>query len=469
MPLSRGPHAPRAGTGVIALGAALAVLPPATSVARLHLGRAPAGPDAPRQAAVRADSTFASADWLSLLPDGEVKRRFVLDCTGCHVFDARIARPNGRARSEVEWRDAATRMVANFGATSGFPVISSHRDPAHVATWLTQVLGDRTPSPRAAPVFARADVTEFPMPNPQDLPHDVAVDADGMVQITGMFSHAIWTLDPASGRMSEVAIPVERANPRAIEIAPNGDWWMVLGARHMLARYEPSRLKWSTYPVEFYAHSVALAPDGSAWANGHFTKSPELLRRVDGATGAITEVQVPPHPTLGTDAGGPIPYEIRAGADGRIWMTELQGNRLIVHDPARGTTEAFDLPVTFAGPRRHDLDRNGGVWVPAYSANTLFHFDPATKRWQAHALPMRDAVPYVARVHPRTGRVWVGTAAADAVFEFDPARRAWTTYALPSRGAMVRHMAFDPRNGDVWLAYGASPGIAARVARVRVR
>jgi hypothetical protein len=34
---------------------------------------------------------------------------------------------------------------------------------------------------------------------------------------------------------------------------------------------------------------------------------------------------------------------------------------------------------------------------------------------------------------------------------------------------MVRHLAFDARNGDVWLAYGASPGIAARVARVRAR
>jgi streptogramin lyase len=469
MPVSRRPLAPRAGAGVLALGAVLAAVPPASSLARARLGDAPAGYDATRQAPVRADTGFGSADWLSLLPDGDVKRRFVLDCTGCHVFDGRIARPGGRARTETEWRDAATRMVGSFGATSGFPVISSYRDPVHTATWLTQVLGDRTPAPRAGPPYARAEVTEFPMPNPQDLPHDVAVDADGMVQITGMFSHVIWTLDPASGQMTSVAIPEERANPRAIEIAPNGDWWLVLGARHMIARYEPSKLKWSTYPVGFYAHSVALAPDGSAWGNGHFTKSPELLRRVDAATGQTTEVQVPPHPTLGTDAGGPIPYEIRAGADGRIWMTELQGNRLVVHDPARNTTEAYDLPVSFAGPRRHDLDRAGTVWVPAYSANTLFRFDPRTRRWQAHELPVRDAVPYVARVHPRTGRVWVGTAAADAVFEFDPTRRAWNTYALPSRGAMVRHMAFDPRNGDVWLAYGASPGIAARVARVKVQ
>jgi hypothetical protein len=32
----------------------------------------------------------------------------------------------------------------------------------------------------------------------------------------------------------------------------------------------------------------------------------------------------------------------------------------------------------------------------------------------------------------------------------------------------VRHLAVDPKGGAVWLAYGASPGIPARVARVVV-
>ena len=31
-----------------------------------------------------------SAAWLSLLPDGLEKRQFILDCTGCHQFDADI-------------------------------------------------------------------------------------------------------------------------------------------------------------------------------------------------------------------------------------------------------------------------------------------------------------------------------------------------------------------------------------------
>jgi streptogramin lyase len=191
------------------------------------------------------------------------------------------------------------------------------------------------------------------------------------------------------------------------------------------------------------------------------------LGRIDPASGEVRKVTLPPHPTLAAGPGGPIPYEVRAAPDGRIWMSELQGNRLIAHDPATGATDTFELPMPFGGPRRHDVAADGVVWVPAYAANTLLQLTPATRRWESYVLPVRDAVPYVARVHPRTGRVWVGTSAADAVLEFDPARRAWTTHALPSRGAMVRHLAFDQKTDDVWVAYGASPGIAARVARIR--
>lgn len=61
----------------------------------------------------------------------------------------------------------------------------------------------------------------------------------------------------------------------------------------------------------------------------------------------------------------------------------------------------------------------------------------------------------------------MGTGTVDAAFRFDPATGEFTTYPLPSRGALVRHMDIDEATGEVWLAYGASPGSAARIARIR--
>jgi virginiamycin B lyase len=414
----------------------------------------------------------SSAEWLALLPDGEEKRRFVLDCTGCHQFDRLSAQLNGRARTRDEWHAAVTRMLTYAGATTGFPVISAYRNGDATADWLSRHLTtERIPPARQVAGGTRVHagtVTEFTMPEPRDLAHDVAVDRDGQVVITGMFTHRMYVLDAATGRMTEVPIPVDRANPRAVEIDASGNWWVVLGAPNQLARYEPSTRQWRTFDVGMYAHSVALGRDGRAWANGHFTRAPEIIVRVDPASGSVRKYELPLHPAMAAGPGGPIPYEIRVAPDGRVWTSELQGNRLIALDPTTGASTVHEMPTPFSGPRRFDIDARGMLWIPAYASNELVRYDPASRAFRRFQLPIRDAVPYVVRIDHGNGMIWIGTSAADAVLSFDPERQSFTVYELPSRGALVRHLAIDPRTHDVWIAYGASPGIPARVARLRV-
>lgn len=404
----------------------------------------------------------SSSDWLHLLPDGPVKRQFILDCTGCHQFDSRMALRFGRPRTEGEWKEAVQRMLGFAGPESGFPVISAAQHPDSTAAWLSRALGDRKPDPRDPPSDPR--ITEFLFPAAQDLPHDVAVDGDGRVVVTGMFTGAMYLLEPQSGRFTRVEIPVEQANPRAVEIDRDGRWWVVLGNPQQVARYDG--VGWTTFNVGVYAHSVALDSSGGAWVNGHFTRQPELLVSID-RQGNVRQVPLPDHPVLAGRPGGPVPYELRTGPDGRLWMSELQGNRMIVHDPATGHSKVFELPTPASGPRRFDVGPDGVVWIPAYGAGSLVRLDPGTGQFREIELPVRDAAPYVARVDG-TGGVWIGTGAADALFRYDPVADSFETIPLPTRGAVVRHMAIDPRSGDVWLAYGESPGKApARIARFR--
>jgi streptogramin lyase len=412
----------------------------------------------------------SSAEWLALLPDGEEKRRFILDCTGCHQFDEQTARVNGRPRTRDEWRAAVARMLTYAGATTRFPVISAYRDADATADWLSRHLTvDRAARPRQTErgtVVRRGTIREFAMAEPRDLPHDVAVDSAGNVVITGMMTHQLYLVNPVSGRMTEMEIPVQRANPRAVEIDRAGNWWVVLGAPNQVARYEPGSRQWRTFDVGIYAHSIALGADGRAWANGHFTRAPEIIAGVDPATGSVRKYALPLHPTLGSQPGGPIPYEIRVAPDGRVWMSELQGNRLIALDPGTGSSTAREMPTSHSGPRRFDIDARGVLWIPAYSSNELVRYDPASRAFRRFALPIRDALPYVVRIDHGNGMIWIGTSAADAVLSFDPRTGRFVVHELPSKGALVRHLAIDPRTHDVWVAYGASPGIAARVARL---
>jgi virginiamycin B lyase len=373
-------------------------------------------------AAPDPSTELSSSAVLAMLPDGEAKRKFVLDCTGCHQFDQRIAFPGGQPRTQEQWEAATRRMLGYAGATTPFPVISAERDPVATAQWLAQHLASPSAAAPAAPAAARAEITEFDFPVAQDLPHDVMVDSAGQVVITGMFTHKMWTLDPGTGRFAEIPVPVPNANPRALDIDTDGTWWVLLGAPQKIARYTPARNEWKSFDIGMYPHSIQKDRSGRIWFNGHFTREPELIGYLDAATGAVRTFEVPNTPELRAGAG-PIPYDLRIAPDGSIWGTELHGNRIFRFAPDTETFATWTMPTPHRGPRRVDFDRQGGLWVAEYAGNKLTRFDPKTERF---------------RVYP-----------------------------LPTRGALIRHMDIDPRTGDLWAAYGAAPGIPPKIVRVR--
>jgi virginiamycin B lyase len=407
-----------------------------------------------------------SAAVLAQLPDGEFKRRFVLDCTGCHQMDTRVAYPGGQPRTAEQWEEAIKRMVGFAGAGTPFPIISAERDPAETARWLAANL--RTP-PTAPTAAGAPEVTgtvrAYPLPEPRDLPHDVALDRNGRVLITGMMTGRMYLLDPESGAFETVPIPVERANPRALDVAPDGTWWVLLGGPQKIAQRDPRTGEWRAHDIGMYPHSVQRDARGRIWFNGHFTKDPELIGYLDEATGRVQTYPVPNTEALRA-GNGPIPYDLRIATDGTVWGTELHGNRLIRFDPQAGRFQSWDLPTAHSGPRRMDVAADGGVWIAQYAAGKIAHFDPRTERFTEHALPDPNALPYVVRVDDTRGRVWVGTGAGDRIYRLDVRTGRWTAHPLPAPGALIRHMALDPRNGDLWAAYGASPGVPALIVRV---
>ncbi|HJR62179.1 MAG TPA: carboxypeptidase regulatory-like domain-containing protein [Gemmatimonadaceae bacterium] len=410
-----------------------------------------------------------SAQLLAALPEGDDKRKFILDCTGCHQFDQRIALPEGRVRTHADWSEAVSRMLRYAGATTRFPVISADRDADKTAEWLTRHL--RTPAAlRTAPIepSPRAVITEYAHPVAADLPHDLMLDASGKVVITGMFSHRMFVLDPASGVFTEVGIPESGAGPRALDIDPDGIWWVLLGGVNKIGRYDPQSSRWTTYATGMYPHSIMRDARGRIWFNGHFTRDPELIGSLDGATGAVETYEVPSTPEIAAGAG-PIPYGLRVAPNGTVWGSELKGNRIFGYDPDTKRFSVHQMPTPHSGPRRFDIDADGRLWIPEYAGNALTRFDPATGRFRQYPLPIRDALPYVVRVDRRGGTVWIGTGAADAMLSFDPRAEQFEVYPLPTRGALVRHLSIDPRTGAVWGAYGASPGIPPKIVRLELK
>ncbi len=420
-----------------------------------------------------------AADWLAALPDGETKRWFVDQCAGCHMLDEAVFTVDGAPRTEASWAEQTRAMIEMAGAETDFPILRPSLDPDSLAAWLARHQPETPPEPGAAmrgepasggdPVGGSRfsddwEVRVYAMPDSAEVPHDVAIDSSGNVIVTGMGTHVMYVLDAGADAFRRVEIPVEFANPRAVEVDAAGDWWVLLGYPQMLARYRPSSGEWETWELGYYPHEIALDGD-RVWFNGHFSKDPEILGYVDVATGEVRTFEVP-YPAM-SDGGTTVPYGLRLGPGGRVWMTQLFGGRLVAFDPE---TEAFEA-VEFsegAAPRRHDVDAEGRIWVPEFGANRLAVHDPAAGTLEEHDFPVADALPYVARVDGE-GAVWVGTAAAGAIGRFDPASGTWDLVRLPFEAPLTRHLAVDPRSGAVWGAVSPYPPRSPGVFRVTRR
>lgn len=406
----------------------------------------------------------ASSAYLSLLPDGEEKRRFILDCTGCHQFDAGVAFPGGKPRGEADWHTRVAQMVSMFGAQSGFPIIARTRAPVPTSKWLAEALATvpdekRLALPPLAGSAAQFAVRSYDLPETGDLPHDLMLDRKGRVIITGMFTRQMYVLDPASGRFETVPIAVEGGNPRALHVDADDTWWVLLGAPKRVARRDGETGAWTSTDIGVYGHSIARDSSG-VWFNGHFTGHPAVLGHVD-LLGRVRRWEVPSE----QGAEAPIPYELRRAVDGRIWMSELHGNRMVVLDPATGATRAYTMPVSASGPRRFDIADDGSLWIPLYAAGSLVRLDPVSGAMETIPLPTRDALPYVVRVDDVRGVVWVGTGASERLSRLTMKTRQWDEVPLGA-GALIRHLDVDRGDGTVWAAFGASPGVAAKIVRV---
>ncbi len=414
-----------------------------------------------------------SSAFLGLLPDGEDKRHFVLDCAGCHQFDQKQITLDGKLRARDSWLQRTNQMLSFAGAHTGFPVISPSRDAEKTTEWLLAHVGGPddplpafTPPPPMTGEDANVVITEYDLPVPYDLPHDLLPDAEGQILITGMMTAQMYRLNPATGHFATVPIPVQHAGPRALDLGPYGRWWVLLGNPRQIGVYDPAEETWAMHDIGMYPHSIKLDDAGRVWFNGHFTKEPELIGYLDAATGEVTTYEVPTPPM--PDGGTTMPYGLRIDAEGTLWATQLIGNRLIKFVPKTEAFTLYELPTPVSGPRRPAIGPDGAVWIPQFAANKLARFDPATETFTEYPLPLPDALPYVVRVDPRTGVVWIATAGADAVLRFDPATERFFVHRLPTQKALVRHMELDA-TGAAWVAYGNSPATDPKIARLEIR
>jgi virginiamycin B lyase len=406
---------------------------------------------------------LSGAEWLSLLPDDVETRQFILDCQGCHQLGW-PRQAYGGWPTASQWETSIEKMHGFYGPQSDFPIIGP-MDIPHTAAWLAQYLTNDALPPQPLPISAGAQgmrLTEYDFPGIG--PHDLVLDGNGQVIVTGMFSDDIYSLDPDTGEFTRYNLPAN-ANPRAVEIDAQGDWWIVLGNPHQLARFDPRTEELTTYSIGMYAHSIALDSAGNVWANGHFRANPGKVVRIDAQDGSVQRFDIPDN-NASNLTGLPISYDLRIDANDVVWGSDLNWNRIYRLDPQTGEVIHYELPDSTSGPRRFDFDAGGNLWIPEFSGGRLAMFDPNSESFTEWSTPTKNAEPYVVKVDQKRNFIWVGYAAANRVARFDPVAETFIEYPLPTPFALIRHMAIDESTGDVWFSYHHVPTAQEMVARL---
>ncbi|MBO6522920.1 MAG: hypothetical protein JJ971_03775 [Balneolaceae bacterium] len=417
----------------------------------------------------------SSSYFLSLLDNSLIKKEFLLDCSGCHQFSKKIISNNsGDLKSYDDWHQWTSQMLQFAGSLSSFPIMSPSRNADETAAWLVGELETNETKDiitflkkQNAGDIDQAIVTEYNIPISGDLPHDLMLDENGEVIITGMLTNQMYKLTPESGNFTKYPIPTSYSTPRALSLGSNGDWWVLLGNARSIGHFEPTDSSWTLSEIGAYPHSLVLdEPRNRIWFNAHFSRNPEWIGYLNLITDEVTRYEVPISSMY--DGGSTIPYGLIMDNDGIIWGTQLRGNRLLKFDPESEDFDIYSMPTEMSGPRRPDSDALGRIWIPEYSANKLAVFYPGSEKFTEYEIPFADTLPYIVRVDDERKRVWIGTGAADAVLIFDIDSETFEKISLPTKSALIRHMHLDKKTGELWVAYGNSPTDEAKVAHIEL-
>jgi virginiamycin B lyase len=136
--------------------------------------------------------------------------------------------------------------------------------------------------------------------------------------------------------------------------------------------------------------------------------------------------------------------------NGRLWITERDGDRIARFDLATELWQEYDLPA--AGGAREPwglaLDAAGNVWFAETAADQIGKLDPATGMVTEYGGLAAGSRPWGVAVS--NGVVWFTERAAAQIGRLDPASGQVLEYALPSTGAYPGGIAVY---GDyVWFA-----------------
>jgi virginiamycin B lyase len=228
-----------------------------------------------------------------------------------------------------------------------------------------------------------------------------------------------------------------------IQVAPDDTIWFAEQFANYLGHYFPATGRYQLYPLPWLSipdsahpgqvrrlssapNELALDAQGQVW----FTEfNADRLGRLDPRTGRMQHYALSAKASVQTL----YPYGVTSDAQGMIWFTESGTNRLGRLDPTTGAMRLFAAPDPHALLMEIASDAQGSIWVTPFTPGLLFRLRPGTGTFTSYVAPVQGSersVLYGLLVTP-AGEVWVTMLAENALARLDVAAQRFLTYPIP--------------------------------------
>ncbi len=250
-------------------------------------------------------------------------------------------------------------------------------------------------TPRLAATPLPRYIDEYSVPTPNSAPLALTVDREGVVWFTESNASKLGRFDPRTDTFSEYAVPGV------------GDMWGIT--------VDLSGAVWLTQ----YSLKGSVSPGGAIEPGGN-----GRLIRFNSSDNNFTVIPIP--------TPGSFPFRIISDTEGRLWFTELLGNRIGSYDPLSGKLDEYVVPTQFAGPADLTFGSHGTLWFTEAYNESVATFNLQTKVFNEYHFSSIDPTQYVGSpvgiaVTP-DGIVWVADHGGNWIVKFNSTSQQITRY-----------------------------------------
>jgi len=420
---------------------------------------------------------LTSGEWVMSIPGTPEQKAFLDRCTSCHTLD-RVVKSTFDAEQFIP---VLQRMGSYAPGTTPLEPwrrrdVRADISPERLrprAEYLALINLSRSLQweyalktlPRLKGRSTRVVITEYDLPRPTAMPHDVILDPDGMAWYTDFGHQLVGKLDPRTGKVTEYQVPTLKPGfPPGlldIELDKQGDLWVGLMLQAGVARFDRRNEKFTMYPLPkeintdasqqamVMPHSTDV--DGKVWMNS--AGGLAGIHRMDLAS--MTFETFRPYKDLPKNPEHSV-YGIKADSKNNLFFLDFAVDLVGKIDATTGKVSLFKTPTPNSNPRRGYMDAQDRLWFTEYRANKIAMFDTKTEMFTEWALPTAYSYPY--DVMPdRNGELWTAGMSTDRVTRLDPKTGQAAEYQLP-RTTNVRRVWVDNSTTPVKFWIGSNHG-----------